>query len=98
GVTLMSALAEIFFLPFFIAGLLLANLVVQAFGQQADLVDTCIPYVIHNQDDVAVLGATIALDENLFVQLGGKKIINFGGKVGDRRHSDLGGNFSSTSA
>src|SRR5438309_11855531 len=60
GVTLISALAWIFFLTFFIAGLLLADLVVQAFGQQADLVDACVPDIVHDLDDVAVFGAAIA--------------------------------------
>src|SRR5438552_14099641 len=62
GVTLISALAWIFFLNFFIDGLLLADLVVQAFGQQADLVDACVPDIVHDLDDVAVLGAAIAFD------------------------------------
>src|SRR6266571_4527306 len=75
GVTLISALAWIFFLTFFIAGSLLpADLVVEALGQQTDLVHACITNIIDHLNDIAVLRAEIALDENRFVQFGRQKI------------------------
>src|SRR3989442_183868 len=49
GVTLISALAEIFFLPFFMVSvLLLADLIVLAFGQQTDLVDARVADIVHD--------------------------------------------------
>src|SRR5437588_12481694 len=62
GVTLISALAEIFFLTFFIWWCLLpADLIIQALCEQANLVNTCIADVVDNLNDIAVLRAKVAL-------------------------------------
>src|SRR5205085_1021044 len=84
GVTLISALAAIFFLPFFIVPCLLpADLVVQALGQHANLIYACVADIVHHLTHVAVFRAEIAFDENRLVQLGCQKIIDLRSKVVD---------------
>ena len=49
--------------------------------QQANLVNTCVSDVIDNLNDVAVFSTKIALDEDFFLQLGGKKIVHLARKL-----------------
>src|SRR5437870_4666287 len=84
GVTLMSAFADTFLIFFFIGcPLLPANLVVQAFGQQRNLIDARIANAVHNLNDIAIFRAQIALEEDRLVQPGGQEIIHLGREVFD---------------
>src|SRR5713226_3436657 len=76
GVTLISAFAEIFFLTFFIAGLLLADLIVEPLRQQTNLVNTCIPDGVDNLNHIAIFRAKIALDEDFLFQPRRQEIIH----------------------
>jgi len=57
--------------------LLPADLIVDTLRQQTNLVNTSVPDVIDNRNDIAVLRAKIALDENFLFQLGRQEIIDF---------------------
>ena len=68
GVMLMSALGAALFLTFFILRPYLLYLLIDFFGQQADLVDTCCSQVIDHLFDIPVLRAEVTLYENGLVE------------------------------
>src|SRR5688572_17976158 len=79
GVMLISDLGPTFFLFLTIPLIrwtpcLLANLTVESLGQQADFVDTSGSEVINKFDDISVLGAKIAFQENSFVESACKQV------------------------
>src|SRR5215470_10305936 len=81
GVTLISAFAEIFFFTFFIWPLLLADLIVHAFGQQTDLIDAGIPDVVDNHNQIAIFCAAVAFHEDSVFQLGSEQFIHISSEI-----------------
>src|SRR5207253_1133828 len=64
------------FLHFFHWCLLPADLIIQALCEQANLINTGVADVVDNLNDVAVLRAKVALDENFLLELGRQQIIH----------------------
>src|SRR5262249_58984422 len=57
--------------------LLLSDLVVDTFSQQTDLIDACVPNVVHDLNNIAVLCAKVAFDEDALFQLARQNVIHF---------------------